>query len=254
MSKRPDSDFGEGPALLTRAEGVATVTLNRPESLNAFVRDSWLRLDEILEELAADEETTVVVLTGAGRAFSAGLDIKAIRDGSQANHTEMLRVVNALAGLPQATIGAINGYCFTGALEVALACDVLLAAESAKIGDTHAKFGMVPSLGGPQRLSARMGVGAAKEMLFSSRHYGAAECAALGLVNRVYPDATFMDEVRALALEMASNSRYSIATQKRMVATAAEHGLAAGLQVIDDFQPASAPDMAERLAGFKKQG
>ncbi|PZC47611.1 MAG: Enoyl-CoA hydratase/carnithine racemase [Chloroflexi bacterium] len=237
---------------LERGDGVATITLNRPEALNALVREMWLGLDAILTDLASDESTTVVILTGAGRAFSAGLDINAIREGAQANHEEMLRVVNGLERLPQATIGAINGYCFTGALELVMACDILLAAESAKVGDTHAKFGMAPSLGGPQRLSARIGAGAAKELLFSSRHYTAAECAALGLVNRVYPDETFMDAVRGLAGEMAQNSRYSIATQKRMVATTAQHGLGVGLQVVDSFQPPSGPDMAERLASFKK--
>lgn len=251
MSRRPDSDFS-GLVQLERGEGVATITLNRPEVLNSLIHEMWVTLTEIMAELAADEDTGAVILTGTGRAFSAGRDINEVQQGGDTTRDVMITAVNGLARLPQATIGAINGYCFTGALELVMACDILLAAESAKIGDTHAKFGMVPSLGGPQRLTARVGAAAAKELLFSSRHYSAAECAAIGLVNHVSADDALMDDARALALSMAGNSRHSIATQKRMVDASAEHGLGTGLQVIEMFQPQSAPDMAERLATFKK--
>ena len=251
MSKRPDSDF-DGLVTLERSGGVATITLNRPEVLNSLTHEMWVTLTEIIEEMANDEDTGAVILTGTGRAFSAGRDINEVQQRGDMTRDVMIEVVNGLTRLPQPTIAAINGYCFTGALELALACDILMAAESAKIGDTHAKFGMVPSLGGPQRLTARVGAAAAKELLFSSRHYSAAECAAIGLVNHWSPDDALMDDARALALSMSGNSRHSIAEQKKMVDASTEHGLASGLQLIEMFPPQSAPDMAERLATFKK--
>ena len=149
-----------------------------------------------MQEIAADDDTAVVILTGAGRAFCAGNDIKQMRetgpDNRRADILHEIDTASTIEHLPQPVIAAVNGYCFTAGLEILLVCDIVLAAESAKIGDTHAQWGLVPGNGGPQRLSRRIGLAQAKEMLFSSRHYSAAECVALGLVNRVSPDDRLM--------------------------------------------------------------
>ena len=252
-----DGDFSDGPVLLERSGGIATVTLNRPEALNALSVPMWHRLEEIVRELAADDETAVVILTGAGRAFCAGNDIKAIRSGDpgsrRADLLQEVETANAIEHLPQPVIAAVNGYCFTAGLEILLVCDMVLAAESAKIRDTHAKWGLVPGIGGPQRLSRRVGLAQAKEMLFTSRFYSAAECAAIGLVNRVTPDEALMSEARTLAAEIAANSRESIVKQKRMMTAAWHYGLSAGIRMVEAEPPGVASDAAERLASFKRK-
>ena len=253
---RPDSDFADGPVLLERRERIATVTLNRPEALNAMSAPMWQELHAIMQEIAADDDTAVVILTGAGRAFCAGNDIKQMRetgpDNRRADILHEIDTASTIEHLPQPVIAAVNGYCFTAGLEILLVCDIVLAAESAKIGDTHAQWGLVPGNGGPQRLSRRIGLAQAKEMLFSSRHYSAAECAALGLVNRVSPDDRLMADTRALATQIAANSRDSIAAQKRMITATAHYGLSAGIRMMEASPPAPTSDAEQRLASFKR--
>jgi len=239
------------PVLLDRHDGIATVTLNRPDALNALNVAVWLELQRIVAELHEDDATNVVILAGAGRSFSAGNDIKTMRDPHPGVSPRIqLDVIEAIEALPQPVIAAVHGYCLTGALELLLACDLVIAAESARIGDTHAKWGLVPTWGGNLRLPRRIGLAQAKEMVYTCRFYTAAECERLGLVNRVVADDDLREAARALAAEIAQNSRESIAKQKRIINTGWSHGLADGLQWVERFHPGSAADMAERLATF----
>src|SRR3954447_8144238 len=177
--------------LVTRhdQDAVATLTLQRGEVLNALSPALFVELRAHLEAVAAATDTVAaVVLRGAGRAFSAGNDLKAIESGARAPspryQPETLQLIEAL---PQPVIAAVHGYCYTGALELALACDYIIAAESARFADTHGKWAMSPTWGMSQRLPRRIGIGRAREMMYTGRVVTGAEAASIGLAVRCVP-------------------------------------------------------------------
>jgi enoyl-CoA hydratase len=254
MAKQTVADQTAPVVLCDVNDGIATVTLNRPDALNALSVPVWVELQRIVAELSKADDVHVVILTGAGRCFSAGNDIKTMRDPSPGVSARIqLEVIDAVEALPQPVIAAVHGFCLTGALELLLACDLVIAAETARIGDTHAKFGLVPTWGGNMRLPRRVGLAQAKEMVYTCRFYSGEESRQIGLVNRVVADDELIDSAQALAREISENSRESIATQKRIINSGWEHSLADGLRWVERFHPGSAADMAERLAGFGKK-
>ena len=198
--------------------GVTTLTLNRPDKLNALTPSVFMALRENLDAIAADEAVRCVVLAGAGRSFCAGHDLGAIATGERApsKHFEP-ETVDALEQLPQPTIARIQGHCFTGGLELALGCDLLIAAESAVLGDTHGQWGLVPIWGMSVRLPERVGPSTAKELMFTSRRIDGTTAASMGLVDRVVPDADLDAEVAALADEVARNSSGTNRRVKRLI-------------------------------------
>lgn len=182
-------------------EGVAVVTLNRPDALNALSIDLRRSLVLVLDELAADDSCDAVVLTGAGRAFCAGLDLRELGvDAGGLTLDGDGDVVAAVERMPGAVIAAVNGPCVTGGFELALACDFILASDRATFADTHAFVGVLPGWGLSQRLSRLIGVGRAKELSLTGRFVTAAEAERWGLVNRVVPH----DTLRNAAVEMAA--------------------------------------------------
>jgi enoyl-CoA hydratase len=195
--------------LVTREDtaGVATLTLTRPEKLNAITPAMMVDLRGHLEQIADDRSVRCVILTGAGRSFCAGHDLSAIASGEQApsKHYEP-ETIDALEELPQPTIAKIHGHCFTGGLELALGCDLLVASESAQLGDTHGQWGLAPIWGMSVRLPERVGPSRAKELMFTSRRITGAEAAALGLVDRACPEDRLDDVVASLAAEIVANS------------------------------------------------
>ena len=211
------------PILVTVDGAVATVTLNRPHAMNALSKALRSALYRALVALDADDAVRVVILTGAGeRAFTAGLDLKEL--GSQpgalgsANATGAEEnPVKAIASCRKPVIGAVNGVAITGGFEVALACDILLASETARFADTHARVGVMPGWGLSQKLSRLIGVARAKELSFSGNFLDARTAAAWGLVNRVVPAAELMPAARALAHDIASADPAFIAGYKRLI-------------------------------------
>jgi enoyl-CoA hydratase/carnithine racemase len=195
--------------LVTRSDddGVATLTLDRPDKLNAINIPLMVELRAQLDRLAEDASIRCVVLTGAGRSFCAGHDLESIASGERppTRHFES-ETVDALEQLPQPTVAKIRGHCLTGGLELALACDLLVAAEGASLGDTHGQWGLVPVWGMSVRLPERVGLSAAKELMFTSRRISGSDAAALGLVDRVCSDAELDASVLTLAREIAANS------------------------------------------------
>ena len=188
------------------SDGVATLTLNRPEKLNAINPALMIELREHVDRIAADEAVGCVVLTGAGRSFCAGHDLGAISKGEQAPEHLEPETVDALENLPQPTICKIRGHCFTGGLELALGCDLLMAAENAQLGDTHGQWGLAPIWGMSVRLPERIGRSRAKELMFTSRRISGSHAATLGLVDRVCPESELDAAVAALAQEIVANS------------------------------------------------
>ena len=159
------------------ADGLCTLTLNRPESLNALNPALFVELRGHVDALAEQTESVgCVILCGNGRSFSAGNDLKAIRAGEQApTPTYQAETLEAIERLPQPVIAAVQGHCYTGSLELALACDLLIAADDARFADTHGKWGMSPTWGMTQRLPRRIGLLNAREMMFSGRVVGGEE-------------------------------------------------------------------------------
>jgi enoyl-CoA hydratase/carnithine racemase len=192
------------PVLVERRETSALVTLNRPEKHNALSFDLLGRLQTILRELGEDAGVRVVILRGNDRCFSTGMDLDDLAGVTGVADTQRALSVPrdanaAIERCPKPVIAAIAGWCLTGGLELALACDVRVAAENARFGITSARIGTVAGAGGTQRLPRLIGSGRAKEILFSAEPIDAAEALRIGLVNRVVPPGR---EVEA-ALEMA---------------------------------------------------
>lgn len=240
------------------ADGVATVTLNRPDALNALTIDLLKEAGDALTDLSARNDVSVVILTGAGRAFSAGVDLKALQVAGQdvsagdvgtELNSAARRVQRLLAGMPQATIAKVNGFCFTGGLEIMLACDIIISADEAKFGDTHAMIGLRPTWGMTQRLARRVGMMRAKELSFTARTISGTEAAGYGMVLESVPRADLDARVTGLATVIATNSSGSIAAYKDLYNRSENAGLDDGLMYEADTKY-EIRDVEERMAAI----
>lgn len=233
-------------------DGLAILTLNRPQALNALSPALFVELRAHVDALAGQTDSIgCVILCGKGRSFSAGNDLKAIQSGEVAPSRHFqAETLDAIERLPQPVIAAVQGHCYTGSLELALACDLMVAAENAKFADTHGKWGMSPTWGMSQRLPRRVGLLAAKELMFSGRVVGGAEAAAIGLANRCVPDAQLMEATIAMARGFLENSWFTLRADKMLVNRGLDHTLSDGLRFERDNSPGRGPDMEARLARF----
>jgi enoyl-CoA hydratase len=189
--------------LVEKHEGFAIVTLNRPQAMNALSRD--LRRDFVaaFTVCTEDPETRVVILTGNGKAFCAGFDLKELGSADASNTAEEAdnAVARAMEAFQGPIIGAINGHCITGGFEMALACDILIASENARFADTHARVGMLPGWGLSQKLPRLIGLSRAKEIAFTGAPIFASQAYEWGIVNHVLPQ----DELLPRAIKMAED-------------------------------------------------
>jgi len=196
------------PILGVERDGpVAILTLNRPKALNALNRALREAIVTALADLADDDSVRVVILTGSGRAFTAGVDLKEAGETGFALGADggSIDLAKAIASFPWPVIGAINGFAITGGFELALMCDVLLASEEARFADTHARVGIMPGWGLSQKLSRLIGISRAKELSFSGNFLDAQTAERWGLVNHVYPSDDLLPAAMKLAQEMASS-------------------------------------------------
>ena len=189
--------------------GYAVVTLNRPQAMNALSTQLRRELAETVDRLEADPEVRVLILTGAGRGFCGGLDLKELGGGAAETTLAYgsgkdLDPVSSLARFNGPVIGAINGAAITGGFELALACDVLIASDQARFADTHARVGVMPGWGLSQKLSRMIGISRAKELSLTGNFLSAAQAEAWGLVNRVVKPEELLPQARQLALDMLS--------------------------------------------------
>ena len=200
--------MSEEIVLVERDGPVALVTLNRPDALNALSRALRAEIVRVFTELKDDEDVRAVVLTGSGRAFTAGIDLKEAGQTGFAlgadEDSKSIDIARALKEYPWPIIGAINGFAITGGFELALMCDVLLASEHAKFADTHARVGIVPGWGLSQKLSRLIGISRAKELSFSGNFLDAHTAERWGLVNRVYLSDELIPHAMKLAQDMCS--------------------------------------------------
>jgi enoyl-CoA hydratase/carnithine racemase len=229
---------------------VVYLTLNRPGKLNALNMDVFASLEGHIQEIAKGSKRAVV-LRGAGKCFSAGHDLGDIATGERAPRPNyQSHVIEMLANLPLPVISAIHGHCYTGALELALAGDLIAVAESAKIADTHAKWALTPVWGLSQRLPRRVGTYKAREMMFTCRTYSGREALDMGLANYCFADADFDASVSALVSDILKNSSFSHAANKRLLIETDGLALPAGLAREIYYSEGRGPDMADRIAAF----
>lgn len=213
--------------------GVTTVTLNRPDDLNALSIALRARLAEVFTGLKDDDETQVIILTGNGRAFTAGLDLKELGQqgmNTSGNQPDGVDLQAAIRTVGKPVIGAINGFAITGGFELALACDILIAAENAKFADTHVRMGVVPGWGLSQRLSRLIGVSRAKQLSFTGNYLDAATAERWGLVNIVLPADELLPYCRQLASDIVSVNQDTLRDVAHLIDFGWEGTLANGLE------------------------
>jgi enoyl-CoA hydratase len=209
--------------LVENADGLAVITINRPKALNALNSATLRELNLAATSLVADRLVRAVIITGSGdKAFVAGADVAEMRHMSGPEARSFARLgqeaFQRLEALPQPVIAAVNGYALGGGCELALACDIRIAAANAKFGQPEVGLGVIPGFGGTQRLPRLIGIGRAKELLFSADAIDAAEAMRIGLVNKVVPLGHALETAVALAERIASRSLVAIEYCKSAIA------------------------------------
>lgn len=213
--------------LKEREGGVAILTLNRPDKLNALNVELLATLELALVELENDRTVGCVVLTGAGeKAFVAGADIATMKEltSMEAKHFSDVghRVCSRIERAHFPVIGAVNGFALGGGCELALSCDFLYASEKAKFGQPEVNLGVIPGFGGTQRLARRVGLGRARELCYTGDTLGAEEALRIGLVNRVVPQAELLSAAKATAAKICTKGPLAIAQAKRVILRGAD--------------------------------
>ncbi|MEO8601489.1 MAG: enoyl-CoA hydratase [bacterium] len=254
----------ENILLIETAAGVATVTLNRPQAMNALSRPLRAAIVAAFARLRDDASVGVVILTGAGRAFCAGLDLKELggeQDGAEATESAVAGgdVVRAVQDCGKPVIGAINGIAITGGFELALACDVLVAARGARFADTHARVGIMPGWGLSQKLSRTIGIYRAKELSLTGNYLSAEQAEAWGLINRVVEPEALLPTCRALAADMLSCEPAVMRAYKRVIEAGYAATFADGLVIENEASRAQARGvtpqaLAARRAAVQARG
>ena len=247
--------------LVNLEKNILTITLNRPEALNAYRPEMLIEIREIILKTEDDPNVAVIVIEGAGKAFSAGVDLKVLQ-GFDPEAGKIGDLFDKPAALAWDTfrksrcpiIAKVHGACFTGALEMALHCDFIFTTLDTKFGDTHAKFGLRPTWGMSQTLSQAIGVRKAKDMSFSARTVLGDEAVRLGIANEAVEDKDALDAlVDKRAGQIASNSQASVSAFKDLY-NVAQSGLSMDDALKEEFsrEYPDIKDTNDRLAGFKK--
>ncbi len=202
-----------------KGDGIATIKLNRPKVMNAMNKQLWLDFQVALEDAKTDSEIKVLIITGEGRAFSTGADLKDSKDRSLEDYrdylVELQEASRKIIRFEKPTIAAINGYALGSGYELGLACDIRIAAEDAKIGSPEARVTSSVTGGAMRLVQDLIGPGKAKELLFTAEYIDGKEAERIGLVNRAVPLDRLMDETMEMAKKMAVNSSFSIKMIKR---------------------------------------
>lgn len=247
--------------LCEEREGVLWLTLNRPQALNALTAAMVQALTATLQAAIQEPGIRAIVLTGSGRAFCAGADLKDSERRSREPGAVMafIRAVMALVDLiencPKPTLAAVNGTAVAGGLELILACDLVLAAESARLGDSHSNFAMFPGAGATAKLPRRIGLSEAKWLMFTGATLPAGDPIWRGLVNQVVPLEALNDEVEALARHLAAKSPLVLNRMKEALNDALEQPLAVAMRRERDLNElhSLSLDRAEGLAAFREK-
>ncbi len=222
--------------LYGKEEGIGIVTINRPKSLNALNSEVYVELFELFREIEADAGVRAVIITGSGdKAFVAGADIADMRPRSSLEIRDFAGKArlasDQVCNLSKPVIAAINGYALGGGCELAMCCDLRIAAENAKFGQPEINLGIIPGVGGTQRLARLIGLARAKELIFTGDIIDAKTALALGLVNKVVPQDALMAEARAMAQKLLTKSSATLALAKRAINGGWDTTLPSGLDL-----------------------
>lgn len=218
--------------IITKVDGaVGIVQLNRPQVLNALNEPTMRELNDALEQFEHDDNIRVLIVTGNARAFAAGADIKEMADATPVEMLKINRIAqwDRMKKISKPIIAAVSGYALGGGCELAMACDLIVASESALFGQPEINIGVMPGAGGTQRLTRALGKAKAMEMVLTGKMMNAREAEARGLVARVAPVELYMEEALALAREIASRAPMAIRIAKESVNKAFETSLSEGL-------------------------
>ena len=220
--------------LYEKDSGIATITINRPKALNALNEETIPEFLSSLEDAERDEKVRVIVITGAGeKAFCAGLDLKTVKDISVVKAVEMSRLGQKMTlrieELGKPVIAAINGYALGGGIELAMACDIRIASENARIGQTEVNVGLIPGWGGTQRLPRLVGRGRAKELIFTGKMIDAKTAERIGLINMVVPPEKLKSAVEELSKVIMSKPPIAIKLSKELINNSIETDQGTGL-------------------------
>jgi len=254
--------------ILDIADRIATVTINRPDKLNALNAQAKTELRDVFSSLKNDPAVDVVILTGSGeKAFVAGTDIRELTELNAETGKDFSArgqdVFNLIENLGKPVIAAVNGYALGGGCELALACHIRIASENAKFGQPEVNLGIIPGYGGTQRLARLIGRGRAMEMILTGDQIDAREAYRIGLVNRIVPAADLMKEARALAERIASKAQIAIRMALKAVNMTQEATLSDGQQLeaslfgvccgTEDFKEGTTAFLEKRKAIFRKR-
>lgn len=239
------------------SDGICTVKINRPDKLNAMNSDVARELVKTFTDLGKNDDVKVIILTGEGeKAFSAGADIEYMSKISADESVEYAKlgqlVTNTIELVKQPTIAAVNGFALGGGCEVAMSCDIRLAADTARMGQPEVTIGVPPGWGGTQRLMRIVGIAKAKELVYTGRMVKADEAKEIGLVNHVYPLASLMEEATKLAQSIAAQSTMGVQMSKMAINKGrnADLDTGLGLELLAWRNCFTHPDREERMTAF----
>jgi enoyl-CoA hydratase len=212
--------------IFEKEENIAVITFNRPEAMNALNNQTRAEFRAAIDEVAADDEIKVLILTGSGKSFVAGSDIKEFNKTTPFMAHNIMRLGEMVEKLEKPVIAAVNGFCLGGGCEIAMGCDIIIASEKAKFGQTEINIGIIPGGGGTQRLQRLIGVCRAKELIYTGDIIRADEADRIGLVNRVVT----MDELMPAAKELAKKIATKSAAALKLAKTAINRGMQTNLE------------------------
>ncbi|MDR3264708.1 MAG: enoyl-CoA hydratase/isomerase family protein [Synergistaceae bacterium] len=226
--------------LVDVAEGIAVVTINRPQALNALNSETLAELSECFSNIEKRDDVKVLILTGSGeKSFVAGADITEMAPESaiQGRYRGFLAktAFEKLENMRQVTIAAVNGFALGGGCEISMACDIRIAAENAKFGQPEVGLGTIPGFGGTQRLPRLIGKGRAKELIFTGELIDANEAYRIGLANKVVPLAELLDKCKEMAKKIMANSSYAVSLAKAAINAGLDVDLNTGLKLEADL-------------------
>lgn len=231
--------MGYESVLLKKQDNICILTINKPKSLNALNTTVLKELKNVFNELEQDEDVHIVIITGEGKAFVAGADIGEMKDKNPIEAREFaklgLETFRKIELMEKPVIAAVNGFALGGGCELALCCDIRIAGEKAKFGQPEVGLGIIPGFAGTQRLARLVGLGKAKELIFTGNMIGANEAERIGLVNKVVPQEQLINEAINLARKIASNGQLAVRYAKTSINRGIESDIETGMIVEKDL-------------------